>query len=286
MTTPITVALEEFQRDNKLKGLTAVTVKDYATKLEQLFKFCSVTATTELDQNLIDDYKLYLIEKSFAIASINSYLRAVRRFVHFCAERDYCPKLDIKLVKGTPLPKPTLSDNEVNKIIQSVDPTYKDSVIALTLIATGIRSATLCNIRVYDVVDADGTLILRHTKNKRPYILPLPEQLLDILKRYIDLNAIPSDSLLFPSDSGTQMTRYRLWTHIKRYLQRLGINQTGVHKFRHTFAKSICKNGLNNAIMLMRILGHSSVQQAQNYVNLYGTELRECMVRYNPLNKF
>lgn len=285
MTTQITTALEEFRRDNKLKGLTSVTIKDYATKLEQLFKFAYVKTTRELTQSLIDDYKFYLIDKSFATASINSYLRAARRFVHFCAERGYCAHLDIKLVKGAPLPKPTFSDREVDKIIQNVDPTCKDSVIALTLIATGIRSATLCNIRVYDVIFDDGTMVLRHTKNKRPYILPLPEKLLTTLKRYIELYELPLDSLLFPSDSDTQMSRYRLWAHLKRYLTRIGINQTGVHKFRHTFAKTLCRNGLNNAILLMRILGHSSIQQAQNYVNLYGNELRYCLEQYSPLSK-
>lgn len=273
----ITKVLRQFEADNKLKGLAPETIKYYDTMLNIFIRKTRIRQTEQLSQEFIDDYKLYLIDTQKSTASVNAHLRALRRFIHFLQL-----KITVSQIHSNPIPKPTYTDTDIKDIIAAAKPEDEDSVIALLLIASGIRSATLRSIRVIDISFTEHNITLRHTKNKRPYILPLPDHVMNILRQYIIYYQRKDEDLLFPSKKGTQMSHEMLWRHMAKYLCKIGVNQTGVHKFRHTFAKTICKNGLNNAIMLMRLLGQSTIQQAEHYVNLYGNELRDCMLKYNP----
>ena len=56
------------------------------------------------------------------------------------------------------------------------------------------------------------------------------------------------------------------------YNKRRGIETTGIHRYRHTFAKQWIING-GNVVVLSQILGHSSLSITQNYINLLVYEI-------------
>lgn len=61
--------------------------------------------------------------------------------------------------------------------------------------------------------------------------------------------------------------------------------KTGVHLFRHTFAKKWIQNG-GNIFSLQKILGHSSLEMVKEYVNMFGEDIRQDYDKYNPLDVF
>lgn len=272
--------VEEFHRANIIKGLSTATIDYYDTMLKAFVNYLNTDTVKPLTQEVVDDYKLYLLSALPSRSSVNTYLRAVRRLLKFAQVN-----LAVKLIHTDELPKLTFTDNEITTIIGAADPCKKYSVIAVLLLSTGIRSATLRAIRTCDFNREESSLTLRHTKNKKPYILPLMPKVRELLVKYIAEQNKSSTELLFCCETGKALTHNALWQQMSKFLNKLGIDKTGVHIFRHTFAKCVCNNGLNNAIILMRLLGHSSIQQAQHYVNLYGNELRKAMEKYNPLSQ-
>ena len=69
------------------------------------------------------------------------------------------------------------------------------------------------------------------------------------------------------------------------YNKSRGVQTTGVHRYRHTFAKQWILNG-GNVVTLSRILGHSNLSITQNYINLLVTDLAKQVEEINLLDKF
>lgn len=64
------------------------------------------------------------------------------------------------------------------------------------------------------------------------------------------------------------------------YCHICGIERTGVHRFRHTFAKKWVTMG-GSVVTLQKILGHSSLDITENYLNILTTDLKKDMDEIN-----
>lgn len=277
---------ERFDRDNRLKQLSDATRRYYAEFLGYFLDWLSprVKWSTQLTAELFERYALTVIAKTDNRTSQNTYLRAVRRLYNYGAEIGATAPAKLRIPKATRPVKPTFTDDETARIIHA-DSTAKPDTIALLLIATGIRSATLARLRVRDVLTAENALLVTHLKNGRQTLLPLPALVTHRLTAYIAANDLTPDGLLFPTKQGRQYTATALNHMLNRYCTRNGFSHKGVHIFRHTYAKYMVKAGCSS-ITLSRFLTHSTVQQSEHYVNLYGQELRNACDRFNPVITF
>lgn len=278
--------IKSFERDNLLKQLSVCTIKYYAEFLGHFLQWLPprIKYAHQLTQTLFDDYALYVIHHIPNRISQNTYLRAVRRLFNYGAEKAFCTAYKLQLPKTFEPIKPTFSDTDIAKIVNNKS-NCKGAVMAVLLLATGIRSATLRALQVVDFNLIESSLILRHLKNGKQAILPLPLLIAKRLKLYIGASNLQSESLLFPNSKGGKYTANGLNHYINKYCDKLGLSGRGVHIFRHTFAKCMAKEGCPS-ITLARCLTHSTIQQSQRYVNLYGNDLRQACERYNPLNAF
>lgn len=69
------------------------------------------------------------------------------------------------------------------------------------------------------------------------------------------------------------------------YNKRRGVSTTGIHRYRHTFAKQWILNG-GNVVSLSKLLGHSSLDITQNYINLLVSDIAKEVNEMNVLEKF
>lgn len=69
------------------------------------------------------------------------------------------------------------------------------------------------------------------------------------------------------------------------YNKRRGIETTGIHRYRHTFAKQWILNG-GNVVTLSRLLGHSNLSITQNYINLLVSDLSKQVDEIDLISKF
>ena len=64
------------------------------------------------------------------------------------------------------------------------------------------------------------------------------------------------------------------------YCHERGLEQTGVHRFRHTFAKKWATMG-GSVVTLQKILGHSSLAITENYLNVLTSDLQKDIEKVN-----
>ena len=90
---------------------------------------------------------------------------------------------------------------------------------------------------------------------------------------------------MFCNAFGQQLVKSTCYHMLYEYNKRRGVNTTGIHRYRHTFAKQWILNG-GNVVSLSKILGHSSLQITQNYINLLVSDVSKEVENIQLLNKF
>ena len=70
------------------------------------------------------------------------------------------------------------------------------------------------------------------------------------------------------------MTAAGLRALFRYHRRRSGIENANPHRFRHTFAVDMVREGMPLAV-LKRLLGHSSIEMTMRYVNLSAEDVRQ-----------
>lgn len=272
-------AMQDFMLDNERKNLSPETMRYYRENLSRFFKWLSrqkVAKVSKITKETIDEYLLYLLRTVHNRISVNTYMRAVRRFVNYLADRHAIKPYKIKLFQDEIRIKETFDTPEVMQMLDAVDPQDDTSIIMMLLLAVGIRSRSLCELNVRDINFSDNSIIIRRTKNRKPLILPISPSICLVIKEYIAIYG--RHDVLFLSSRGGKFNRDSLRKKINKRLNELGIPNTkrGVHIFRHTFGKIMSMNSCPTAV-LQKWFGHSDIRTTQKYIDLYGNELKNTM---------
>lgn len=73
---------------------------------------------------------------------------------------------------------------------------------------------------------------------------------------------------LFTTQSGTLYYQRNIRRALKRYYDSIGIEEKGIHTFRHSFGSALCRNGVPIQVA-SSLLGHESIETtAKYYVNV------------------
>lgn len=276
----VEAAFEEFIDSLVIKGRKAETIAYYKEFTAPFFKFAGIKYAAQLSFELVQKYIVLLRGKYENPVTINTHLRAVRAFCYFCGRKNYCVPFAVNLVSAPKTIKVPYDEETVRQLVLNRD-LCKPAIAILLMIATGMRAKTLCNIKVGDIDMYGQSILLRELKNNTQTVLPLPVYVCNRVKRYIKENGLTEDDMLLTKRDGTPLNSHLLHGLVSRYLKRKGFDSKGLHRFRHTFAKMTAEEGISS-ILLSRWLTHSTVEQSEQYVNLYGTALRDSL-KYNPI---
>lgn len=124
----------------------------------------------------------------------------------------YVPHFEIPLPKADKAPIQTYTDEELRKLLKKPDvrkcifSTYRSWVIVNFLLSTGVRQNSLVNIKIRDVDFDNGVVYVNTTKNRKPLIIPLNEDIVKILQEYLQYRGGVADDWLFCSVYGKQLT--------------------------------------------------------------------------------
>lgn len=272
-------AFQNFMLDNIRKNLSPETMRYYRENLTRFIHWLNdnnVKRTSKITQAVIDEYLLFLVQSVPNKTSVNTYLRAIRRFINYLAAEHLIKPVGVELVKDAKKIKPTFSNVDVVNILGTVDTNDDTSVMMLLLLSVGIRSRSLCELRVQDIDFDDGYINVQRTKNGEPLRLPISTDVTYILKEYVVRNG--KCNYLFETVRGNKFNRDSLAKRINKRLRKLGIQEhkKGVQIFRHTFGKIMSMNSCPTTV-LQKWFGHSDIRVTQRYVDLYGNELKSTM---------
>ncbi|MDL2219375.1 tyrosine-type recombinase/integrase [Ruminococcaceae bacterium OttesenSCG-928-O06] len=287
----ITELFEEFIVEKESNGLSPATIYHYGKSFDKFLQFTGKEITMDCtDSKLIQRFIKLLQKDGLKHTSINHYLRDIRVFLYWCMENHYLPRYTIKELKGQEEAIITYTDEEMSKLLKrphkNASFTEWRSWAAINyLYATGNRAQTLCCIQMQDICFTQKDIHLRHTKNKRAQVIPMSNALCSVLREYIRIwrrNTLPSD-YLFCNITATQLTTDALAHSINVYNKKRGVNKRGVHRFRHSFSRQYILN-TGNVLKLQKILGHSTLEMTQRYVNIFDDDLRADFEAANPLD--
>lgn len=281
--------LEQLIRNLTIKNVAPVTIKNYRN-IWRYFNDWYNDDVSKINHSVVADWIMHLKGQDITITTVNNYLTHLRTILNFMTEEGYIKLIKVKHLKRQDVIKDTYSDEELKKLLVKPDKRkcsfaeFRNWAIVNTLVGTGIRRSTLVNIKVSDIDLSNGFLSMRHTKNNKVNTVPLSSTLLTVLNEYLSLSKLKSDNYLFPDAYGSQLKPDRLGHIIVKYNNRHGVKKTGIHMFRHTYAKLMIVNGCN-VFKLQKLLGHCSLEMTRRYVELFSVDLKEGYDDINPLEK-
>lgn len=287
-------AYDEFVLDCKIRNLREATIKHYDDIVNHIWlKFIDYkTPVAEINKDTTNQFILFcrdnMNEKDI---TINTNIRAMRTILYFFMRKEYLEEFKISEIKIDKTPIETYSDEELIILLKKpnlkecnfID--YRNWTIINFLLATGCRVSTLVNLKIKDLDLYNDLIYYSHTKNRKEQVVPISKSLKGILVEYIERRRGEKDEYLFPNAYGEKMTCDRVSHGIVEYNRKRGINKTGVHRLRHTFAKNWILNG-GDIFRLQKILGHSSMEIVRNYVEMFTDDLKKDFDSFNPLEKF
>jgi len=77
------------------------------------------------------------------------------------------------------------------------------------------------------------------------------------------------------------MTRYFVWSMIKRYAKQAGLTNISPHTLRHSFATHLLQHGADSR-SVQALLGHSDISTTQIYTHITDRHLRAAYDRHHP----
>ena len=278
---------EEFIVSCRVKNLSEVTIKGYKNEVYYSFgKFFDTTQPIScISSSLVDKYILYLQERGLKDVTVNTHIRELRSILYYFMEHGWLKSFKMKLAKAESPIIETYSDSELRLLLEKPNmkkctfAEYRNWVVCNFLIATGCRSNTLLNIQTDDIDFENEVVIYKKTKNKKQQVIPLTKSLIPILREYIQRI---EEGYLFTNSFGEPMTNSTLGHNLRSYNLKRGVSTTGVHRFRHTFAKKFLLNG-GDVFRLQKLLGHSDMSVVKNYVNMFTDDLKQDFDKFNPL---
>ena len=239
-----------------------------------------------------EGYILYLRETMDNDVSINSYLRDLITTMHFLMSEGHVQQFRMKSIRVDTHSVETYTDEELRRLLKKPNIRscryleYQCWVMTNFLFSTGVRQRSLINVKVKEVDFENSVITISVTKSRRPLLIPMNTTLKGILREFLKHRQHRSEEdYLFSNVYGHQLTKSTCYGMLYAYNKGRGIEKTGIHRYRHTFAKKWILNG-GNVVALSRILGHSNLNITQNYINLLVTDLSKQVEEINLLDRF
>ncbi len=265
------------------KGRSAKTLEAYGRDLRmaaEMIGNLSGATNAQLEK--------YLAGLNEAPASVARKTSALRQFFKFLATEKIIsenPAGGLELPKQQKkLPK-FLSAHEVELLISNAGDT-RNSVRLRAMIellyASGLRVSELCELPMTGIL---GEKLLIHGKGAKERFVPMHNEAIESLQKWLELRGDANSKYVFPSTSKTgHITRDGFFKIIKKCAVLSGISPARVspHVLRHSFASHLLAGGANlRAIQMM--LGHEDIATTQIYTHVMPEKLKEAVFEHHPM---
>ncbi len=251
---------------------SAATIEKYLRDARAFLHFAGKTAVTK---QLMMRYKQALLEKSYAVRSINSMLASLNSLLVFLGWSE-CKVKNLKLQRQIYCAEEKeLSKAEYLRLLEASKRRPQLNLLMQTICGTGIRVSELKYFTVEAVRRGEITV---RCKSKTRTIL-LPGKLKKLLLEHAKKNGLRAGPI-FVSRNGRPLNRSNIWAQMKRLCQSAGVKEGKVfpHNLRKLFARTFYTIEKDIA-KLADILGHSSVDTTRIYIMSTGVEHRKKIER-------
>lgn len=261
-------AVKLFLATKKIEGGSSATSK---TRWYVIRKFSNFIGKDFREVNSFDILRWLASEQvKISLSTAESYRNIITSLFTWLFQNKmiaFNPAESIKPIKHPQSLKKPFTLVEVDALKFSCK-TKLDRAMVEILLSTGIRCEELCNLRWGDInfITKDVNIIGGKGNKNRVTMMD------DIAKKYL---LEYKESLRFDSEY-VFAVKYRgeikqrstdsVWQKLKIIGSRAGISEVNPHKFRHTFATTMYKRGLD-VRMIQKLLGHSNINTTMIYID-------------------
>lgn len=311
----LTEVVDQFLIDCKVRGLTGQAIDFYrkrltmfirkledhfqVTDLEQvkiahLRQFVRLLMETKADEN--NPHKPTQ-EKPLSAYTIRGYVRSVKRLFSWCIDEDLLnvnPATRLVQPKAPDYIVPTFSPEHIEKMLaccdQATSEGFRNYVLLLVLLDTGMRLSELCGLKLSDV-DSQFRYVKVFGKGRKEREIGLHPEVGKLVWKYIHKYRKPANSdevALFIGRRGLPLRASGVSTIVENIKRQCGFEGMRVspHVFRHTFAKYYLQRG-GEVFKLSREMGHGTVQVTELYLKDFrSSQARQEHTTYSPIGEF
>jgi integrase/recombinase XerD len=273
---------EQFIREWKyFRNLAETTLYFYRETFKQ---FKTLEAFEDLSKQSLQEAIIKFRERGTSIRAINTYIRGINVFLNWLHQEHNYDNFTLKLLKCDKRNFRTLTESELKTIVRFEPNTFTEKrlkTILLVMIDTGIRINEAINIE-RSKIDFENLLLSVIGKRNKERIIPFSYELRKVIFKY---SATHSFELLFCTKNGCKVSYNNILRDFYILVKKLGIQPDGAfHAFRRTFVTNYVRNG-GNALLLQRMLGHTTLQQTNVYIKLVSEDLQKEQHRTSLLNR-
>ncbi len=246
-----------------------------------------------VEPNDIRDWLGSLASDSVKAASLRRKTQSIRAFFRWgmiTGRISGNPAAEVSLAK---LPKrlpDIVKPAEIEEIIKEYpDTSPHDNRVRLALellYGLGLRQAELLQIDDSDIHrSADGAELRVIGKGNKERVLPIPEPLMDKIKKWQTVRDAHFPDLPVPAplmaDRHGRIAKRTLYRDIHQALLTTSATRKSPHTLRHSFATAMLADGAN-LDAVRQLLGHASLATTQIYTHLSPRELRHVYDMAHP----
>lgn len=265
MTRLRKMMLDELQRRNYAQN----TVRSYIKAVEDFARYFG-KPPERLGPEHIREYQVHLFrDRKLAASTVEGRAAALRFLFVKTLRRAYVPD-QIPFPKHARRLPVVLSPEEVALLIDSAKNLMHRAML-MTLYATGLRRAELCQLKVGDVDSERMVIHVREGKGGRDRDVLLSPKLLETLREY--WRWLKPKTWLFPGmvnnwRADVPITTKIVWSAVNEARKRAGIiKPVSPHTLRHSFATHMLEAGADLRTIQV-LLGHAKLADTTVYLHL------------------
>lgn len=264
------------------RNMSSNTIRSYKCTFKLFIKYITDVKNIAIrninfdviDRETIIDFLDYIEkENNASIRTRNQRLAVIKSFYAYV--KDTNPEqliniqqiLSIKCKKEAKKEFDYLTKEEVDKFLNSISTDsnkgIRDYTLLMLLYDSGARAQEIINLKVEDLRLDSNPIVRLFGKGNKHRTVPITNSTKEILIKYIDINKLSNNSVLFSNPKGVYATTKMITHIIDKYSSILNKN-IHPHTFRHSRAMHLLEAGVN-LIYIRDFLGHNSIETTEIY---------------------
>jgi len=241
----------------------------------------------------LEDYRLHLLDRGFADASIYLFLRSVRMLFAYLEETQ---QIFVNPARHLVIPaydrglKPVPSETEMEKVLLQADTStpigIRDRAVLETAYSCGLRRDELCQLTIFDPANQQSVLHVMG-KGKKERVLPVGKKAVFWLKQYLEktrplLRKKHDENALWISRTGKRISYSSIDKLIRHYGKKAGLEiPLSTHSLRRACATHMLSGGAH-PVKIQMLLGHSDLKTLSQYLKITVNDMIKMHQRSKP----
>ncbi|MGE6553757.1 tyrosine-type recombinase/integrase [Exiguobacterium artemiae] len=256
---------------------SSLTKKAYRADVRHFF-----THAESIDIPSLHRY-ITLLKQTYAPTTVSRRIHALATLFDTLVAEKSIPSNPLSRIKKPtrPIPKhrTAFSYTEARRVIETLQDDTMYTFYFL-LLHTGLRFNEARQLHRTDLDLTERQLFVRHGKGQKTRYVPLHDELVTVLIRYLD---VQPNGPLFQNTAGGLLDPNQTRKQLRLASQQILKRTLRPHDLRVTFATTLYREHRADLLTVMRLLGHSDVKTTQQYILPSSEVARSSINRLIPI---